>query len=126
MCLRIHLMLFSYFCKSIFNEGQMLLVHHLYHWWIKSSDLTWNWFTIGLSPLNFPDYYFPSCLITETFININFTTSCRSTLIHSKTAFNLVRRTYLKLPWKPLICIDGSTVYELDDEFNVRNKSSLF
>ncbi|XP_024017316.1 uncharacterized protein LOC21389611 [Morus notabilis] len=28
-------------------------------------------------------------------------------------------RTYLKLPWRPLICIDGSTVYELDDEFRI-------
>jgi len=65
-------------------------------------------------------------LITETFINIPFTTSCKSSLIHSKPAFNVVFRTYLKLPWKPLICIDGSTVYELDDKFNVRNKSSFF
>ncbi|GMN25386.1 hypothetical protein TIFTF001_000924 [Ficus carica] len=28
-------------------------------------------------------------------------------------------RTYLKLPWRPLICIDGRTVYELDDEFRI-------
>lgn len=28
-------------------------------------------------------------------------------------------RTYLKLPWKPFIYIDGSTLYELDDEFNI-------
>lgn len=28
-------------------------------------------------------------------------------------------RTYLKLPWKPLISIDGSTVYELNDEFKI-------
>ncbi|KAL9450747.1 hypothetical protein AB3S75_012474 [Citrus x aurantiifolia] len=28
-------------------------------------------------------------------------------------------RTYLKLPWKPLIFIDGSTVYELNDEFKI-------
>ncbi|XP_048136745.1 uncharacterized protein LOC115734382 isoform X4 [Rhodamnia argentea] len=26
-------------------------------------------------------------------------------------------RTYLKLPWRPLISIDGKTVYELDDNF---------
>ncbi|KAE8010068.1 hypothetical protein FH972_006463 [Carpinus fangiana] len=42
--------------------------------------------------------------------------------INSKTNFVLATwklRTYLKLPWKPLICIDGSTVYELDDEFNI-------
>ncbi|WCJ41926.1 hypothetical protein M5689_022762 [Euphorbia peplus] len=28
-------------------------------------------------------------------------------------------RTYLKFPWKPLICIDGSTTYEVNDEFKV-------
>ncbi|KAM1251010.1 hypothetical protein FF1_033550 [Malus domestica] len=28
-------------------------------------------------------------------------------------------RTYLKLPWRPLICIDGSTVYDLDDKFKI-------
>ncbi|KAK3019454.1 hypothetical protein RJ639_005138 [Escallonia herrerae] len=28
-------------------------------------------------------------------------------------------RTYLKLPWRPLISVDGSTTYELDDEFKV-------
>ncbi|XP_016650464.1 PREDICTED: uncharacterized protein LOC103318607 [Prunus mume] len=28
-------------------------------------------------------------------------------------------RTYLKLPWRPLISIDGSTVYDLDDKFKI-------
>ncbi|KAK4849793.1 hypothetical protein QYF36_000851 [Acer negundo] len=28
-------------------------------------------------------------------------------------------RTYLKLPWRPLISIDGSTIYELNDEFKI-------
>ncbi|KAM5561520.1 hypothetical protein ABKV19_022226 [Rosa sericea] len=28
-------------------------------------------------------------------------------------------RTYLKLPWRPLISIDGSTVYDLNDEFKI-------
>ncbi|KAM7280447.1 hypothetical protein ACFE04_007581 [Oxalis oulophora] len=28
-------------------------------------------------------------------------------------------RTYLKLPWKPLISVDGRTVYELDDNFKI-------
>ncbi|KAL8166417.1 hypothetical protein V2J09_007916 [Rumex salicifolius] len=28
-------------------------------------------------------------------------------------------RTYLKLPWKPLISIDGSTVYDLDDQLKI-------
>ncbi|XP_030460678.1 uncharacterized protein LOC115680978 isoform X1 [Syzygium oleosum] len=28
-------------------------------------------------------------------------------------------RTYLKLPWRPLISIDGKTVYELDDNFAI-------
>ncbi|XP_028784504.1 uncharacterized protein LOC114740512 isoform X2 [Neltuma alba] len=31
-------------------------------------------------------------------------------------------RTNLKLPWRPLICIDGSTLYELDENFKVRTK----
>ncbi|KAK4273546.1 hypothetical protein QN277_021927 [Acacia crassicarpa] len=28
-------------------------------------------------------------------------------------------RTELKLPWRPLICIDGSTLYELDENFKI-------
>ncbi|XP_076932996.1 uncharacterized protein LOC143598738 [Bidens hawaiensis] len=28
-------------------------------------------------------------------------------------------RTYLKLPWRPLICIDGNTVYDLDKRFRI-------
>ncbi|KAM7472689.1 hypothetical protein LguiA_010872 [Lonicera macranthoides] len=28
-------------------------------------------------------------------------------------------RTYLKLPWKPLISIDGSTIYDLDDDLKI-------
>ncbi|CAM8945404.1 unnamed protein product [Rhodiola kirilowii] len=28
-------------------------------------------------------------------------------------------RTYLKLPWRPLIAIDGNTVYELDNKFKL-------
>ncbi|XWS65170.1 hypothetical protein CRYUN_Cryun05aG0068900 [Craigia yunnanensis] len=28
-------------------------------------------------------------------------------------------RTYLKLPWRPLISIDGSTFYELDEKFTI-------
>ncbi|OMO50532.1 hypothetical protein COLO4_38037 [Corchorus olitorius] len=28
-------------------------------------------------------------------------------------------RTFLKLPWKPLISIDGSTLYELDDKYSI-------
>ncbi|XP_058073749.1 uncharacterized protein LOC131222619 isoform X4 [Magnolia sinica] len=28
-------------------------------------------------------------------------------------------RTYLKLPWRPLISIEGTTVYDLDDEFKI-------
>ncbi|GMG99621.1 hypothetical protein Nepgr_001461 [Nepenthes gracilis] len=32
-------------------------------------------------------------------------------------------RTYLKLPWRPLIIIDGSTVYDLDDEFKITRHS---
>ncbi|KAL8114883.1 hypothetical protein AgCh_021644 [Apium graveolens] len=28
-------------------------------------------------------------------------------------------RTYLKLPWKPLICIDGSTVYDLNNDYQI-------
>ncbi|GMY21049.1 hypothetical protein FCV25MIE_16290 [Fagus crenata] len=42
--------------------------------------------------------------------------------INSKTNFVYATwklRTYLKLPWRPLICIDGSTIYELDDEFKI-------
>lgn len=57
-------------------------------------------------------------------INIPFTTSCRSSLFIG--CFFLACRTYLKLPWRPLICIDGSTIYELDDEFKVRNKNCFY
>ncbi|GMY21059.1 hypothetical protein FCV25MIE_16300 [Fagus crenata] len=42
--------------------------------------------------------------------------------INSKTNFvhaTWKLRTYLKLPWRPLICIDGSTIYELDDKFKI-------
>nr|XP_043607417.1 uncharacterized protein LOC122579329 [Erigeron canadensis] len=28
-------------------------------------------------------------------------------------------RTYLKIPWRPLIAIDGTTVYDLDDQFKI-------
>ncbi|KAK6911426.1 Protein of unknown function DUF2358 [Dillenia turbinata] len=28
-------------------------------------------------------------------------------------------RTYLRLPWKPFISVDGRTVYDLDDEFKI-------
>ncbi|KAI3898320.1 hypothetical protein MKX03_002977 [Papaver bracteatum] len=28
-------------------------------------------------------------------------------------------RTYLRLPWRPLISIEGSTVYDLNDEFKI-------
>ncbi|KAF8392425.1 hypothetical protein HHK36_022767 [Tetracentron sinense] len=48
--------------------------------------------------------------------------------VNSETNFLLATwklRTYLKLPWKPLISIEGSTVYDLDDEFKVRNSFSL-
>lgn len=31
-------------------------------------------------------------------------------------------RTFLRLPWRPLISIDGSTVYDLDNEFKVKTK----
>lgn len=32
---------------------------------------------------------------------------------------NFMCRTYLKLPWKPLISVDGTTTYDLDEEFRV-------
>lgn len=28
-------------------------------------------------------------------------------------------RTYLKLPWRPLIAIEGSTIYDLNDEYKI-------
>lgn len=34
-------------------------------------------------------------------------------------------RTNLKLPWRPLIAIDGSTSYELNEDFKVRIKMPL-
>ncbi|KAJ6359930.1 hypothetical protein OIU77_004021 [Salix suchowensis] len=42
--------------------------------------------------------------------------------VNSETDFVLARwklRTYLKLPWRPLISIDGSTVYELDNKLKI-------
>ncbi|CAB4285157.1 unnamed protein product [Prunus armeniaca] len=42
--------------------------------------------------------------------------------INSEASFVLATwklRTYLKLPWRPLISIDGSTVYDLDDKFKI-------
>ncbi|KAJ7978087.1 Nuclear transport factor 2 (NTF2) family protein [Quillaja saponaria] len=42
--------------------------------------------------------------------------------ISSETNFVLATwklRTYLKLPWRPLIAIDGSTIYELDEDFKI-------
>ncbi|XP_058073748.1 uncharacterized protein LOC131222619 isoform X3 [Magnolia sinica] len=33
--------------------------------------------------------------------------------------YERLRRTYLKLPWRPLISIEGTTVYDLDDEFKI-------
>ncbi|KAJ0914930.1 hypothetical protein HanPSC8_Chr06g0244151 [Helianthus annuus] len=31
----------------------------------------------------------------------------------------LICRTYLKLPWRPLISVDGTTVYDLDNQFRI-------
>ncbi|CAN1128746.1 hypothetical protein LINPERPRIM_LOCUS22343 [Linum perenne] len=28
-------------------------------------------------------------------------------------------RTYLRLPWRPLVLIDGVTVYEMNEDFQV-------
>lgn len=42
--------------------------------------------------------------------------------VNSETYFLLARwklRTYLKFPWRPLISIDGSTVYELDNKLKI-------
>ncbi|XWS57272.1 hypothetical protein CRYUN_Cryun09bG0159700 [Craigia yunnanensis] len=42
--------------------------------------------------------------------------------VHTETNFVLATwrlRTYLKLPWRPLISIDGSTFYELDEKFTI-------
>ncbi|XP_073259908.1 uncharacterized protein [Populus alba] len=42
--------------------------------------------------------------------------------VNSETYFVLARwklRTYLKFPWRPLISIDGSTVYELDNKLKI-------
>ncbi|GLT33003.1 hypothetical protein SLA2020_293670 [Shorea laevis] len=42
--------------------------------------------------------------------------------VNLETDFVLAKwklRTYLKLPWRPLISIDGSTIYELDDKFMI-------
>ena len=41
-------------------------------------------------------------------------------------SLELCFRTYLKLPWRPLISIDGSTVYELDRDFKVRKDTKTF
>ncbi|XP_057515780.1 uncharacterized protein LOC130797266 [Amaranthus tricolor] len=42
--------------------------------------------------------------------------------VNSETNFVLATwslRTYLKLPWKPLIAIEGSTTYDLDDDYKI-------
>ncbi|KAJ6973996.1 hypothetical protein NC653_030143 [Populus alba x Populus x berolinensis] len=42
--------------------------------------------------------------------------------VNFETYFVLARwklRTYLKFPWRPLISIDGSTVYELDNKLKI-------
>ncbi|KAJ9185872.1 hypothetical protein P3X46_005454 [Hevea brasiliensis] len=42
--------------------------------------------------------------------------------VNSETKFVLAKwklRTYLKFPWRPFISIDGSTIYEINDEFKV-------
>eukprot|EP00262_Sarcandra_glabra_P000070 TRINITY_DN10096_c0_g1_i2.p1 TRINITY_DN10096_c0_g1~~TRINITY_DN10096_c0_g1_i2.p1 ORF type:complete len:198 (+),score=15.43 TRINITY_DN10096_c0_g1_i2:75-668(+) len=46
-----------------------------------------------------------------------------------KTMFVLATwklRTFLKLPWRPLISIEGTTVYEIDNKFKVRHIQRLF
>ncbi|OAY42137.1 hypothetical protein MANES_09G156000v8 [Manihot esculenta] len=42
--------------------------------------------------------------------------------VNSETKFVQAKwklRTYLKFPWRPLISIDGNTIYEINDEFKV-------
>ncbi|XP_059649360.1 uncharacterized protein LOC132295215 isoform X1 [Cornus florida] len=42
--------------------------------------------------------------------------------IDSETNFVFAKwklRTYLKLPWRPFISVDGSTVYDLDNKFKI-------
>lgn len=50
---------------------------------------------------------------------------CCLQVVHLLLVF-LSRRTYLKLPWKPLIKIDGTTVYELNDELKVGREENVF
>lgn len=38
--------------------------------------------------------------------------------------YHVEYRTYLKLPWRPLISVDGSTVYDLDDQLKVSKQAS--
>lgn len=59
------------------------------------------------------------------FINVNGMFLILPLQFVNRLLVSLICRTYLKLPWKPLIFIDGSTVYELNDEFKVRKNQCL-
>ncbi|KAG9456417.1 hypothetical protein H6P81_000925 [Aristolochia fimbriata] len=55
-----------------------------------------------------PFFDFPSLELQKIEKGVNFDIQATWTL-----------RTFLKLPWRPLISIEGTTIYDLDDDFKV-------
>jgi len=53
---------------------------------------------------------------------INFLRKCSDFCIFLMFVSWSMFRTYLKLPWRPLISINGNTVYDLDKDFKVRKR----
>ncbi|URE23492.1 hypothetical protein MUK42_25604 [Musa troglodytarum] len=71
------------------------------------------------------DIYADDCLFEDPTINFRGTGTLRiwtclflSLIVHSLN-LRISRRTYLKLPWRPLIAIRGTTTYDLGEDFKI-------